>query len=165
MKQKILYLMSGPPGCGKSTWIERQLWQGGGTWISRDKIRFGMLKEGEDYFAHEDEVFDKFIADIQCAINDDSLGTNIYVDATHLNKTARDKVLKQLDLSEVDEINCVFFKVDSEICIGRNEQRTGLARVPRSVIRRMWFSHIMPDADENFDKIIVIDNEGNEVIK
>ena len=164
MKQKILFLMSGPPGCGKSTWIERQLWQDGGTWISRDNIRFGMLKEGEDYFAHEDEVFDTFIHLIQEEINDSS-STRIYVDATHLNKTARNKVLKQLDLSEVDEINCVFFNIDSETCIERNEQRTGLARVPRSVIRRMWHTHTMPDADENFDKIIIIDKEGNEVIK
>ncbi len=164
MKQKILYLMSGPPGCGKSTWVERQLWQDGGTWISRDKIRFALIQEGEDYFSHEEEVFDKFIADIQGAIND-PLGTNIYVDATHLNKTARDRVLKRLNTTLVDEINCVFFKIDSETCIERNEQRTGLARVPRSVIRRMWHTHTMPDADENFNKIIIIDKEGNEVIK
>ena len=164
MKRKILYLMSGPPGCGKSTWVMKRIIQSGGAWISRDKIRFDMLQEGEDYFAHEEEVFDLFIANIQGEINN-PLGSDIYVDATHLNKTARDRVLKRLDLSEVDEINCVFFKVDSEVCIERNEQRSGLARVPRSVIRRMWFSHTMPDADENFNKIIIIDNEGNEVIK
>ena len=157
-----LIMMMGIPGSGKSTWIKNNFPDVEP--VSRDKIRFELLQEGEDYFAHEEEVFETFVDSIQVAI-DNPLGFDIYVDATHLNKTARDRVLKQLDLSEVDEINCVFFKVDSEICIERNEQRTGLARVPRSVIRRMWFSHIMPDADEHFDKIIVIDNEGNEVIK
>lgn len=164
MKQKILYLMSGPPGCGKSTWIQKQIDAKGGTWISRDAIRFSLIEEGDDYFAYEDQVFETFIDSIQAAI-DNPLGFDIYVDATHLNKTARNKVLKQLDLSEVDEINCVFFKIDSETCVERNEQRTGLARVPRSVIRRMWHTHTMPDADENFNKIIIIDKEGNEVVK
>ena len=164
MKQKILYLMSGPPGCGKSTWIQKQIDAKGGAWISRDAIRFEMLKEDEDYFAHEDEVVETFINSIQAAI-DNPLGFDIYVDATHLNKTARNKVLNQLDLNEVNEINCVFFKIDSETCIERNEQRIGLARVPRSVIRRMWHTHTMPEADENFTHIIIIDKEGNETIK
>lgn len=165
MKQKRLFLLSGPAGCGKSTWIERQLWQGGGTWISRDNIRFGMLQEGEDYFAHEEEVFDMFIRLIQDEVDNIESSTDIYVDATHLNKSARDKVLKRLNLDLLDEVNCVFFDIPAEVAIERNENRTGLARVPRSVIRRMALSHTMPEADENFTHIIIIDKEGNETIK
>lgn len=164
MKQKRLFLLSGPAGCGKSTWIEHRLWRGGGAWISRDKIRFGMLQEGEDYFAHEEEVFDTFIRLIQAEIDIES-ATDIYVDATHLNKAARDKVLKRLNLDSLDEVNCVFFDIPSEVAIERNENRTGLAHVPRSVIRRMALSHTMPEADENFTHIIIIDKEGNETIK
>jgi predicted kinase len=164
MKQKRLFLLSGPAGCGKSTWIEHRLWQGGGAWISRDNIRFGMLQEGEDYFAHEEEVFDMFIRLIQNEIDIES-ATDIYVDATHLNKAARDKVLNRLNLDSLDEINCVFFDIPSEVAIERNENRTGLAHVPRSVIRRMALSHTMPEADENFTHIIIIDKEGNETVK
>lgn len=164
MKQKRLFLLSGPAGCGKSTWIEYRLWQGGGAWISRDNIRFGMLKEGEDYFAHEDEVFDTFIHLIQNEIDIES-ATDIYVDATHLNKAARDKVLNRLNLDSLDEVNCVFFDIPSEVAIERNENRTGLAHVPRSVIRRMALSHTMPEAEENFTHIIIIDKEGNETVK
>jgi predicted kinase len=123
-----------------------------------------MLQEGEDYFAHEEEVFDMFIRLIQNEI-DIEFATDIYVDATHLNKAARDKVLNRLNLDSLDEVNCVFFDIPAEVAIERNEQRTGLARVPRSVIRRMWHTHTMPGADENFNKIITIDKEGNEVIK
>lgn len=165
MKQKRLFLLSGPAGCGKSTWIERQLWKSGGTWISRDNIRFGMLQEGEDYFAHEEEVFDMFIRLIQDEVDNVESSTDIYVDATHLNKFARDKVLKRLNLELLDEVNCVFFDIPAEVAIERNENRTGLARVPRSVIRRMALSHTMPEADENFTHIIIIDKEGNETIK
>ena len=164
MKQKRLFLLSGPAGCGKSTWIEHRLWQGGGAWISRDNIRFGMLQEGEDYFAHEDEVFDTFIHLIQNEIDIES-ATDIYIDATHLNKAARDKVLNRLNLDSLDEVNCVFFDIPSEVAIERNENRTGLAHVPRSVIRRMALSHTMPEADENFTHIIIIDKEGNETVK
>lgn len=164
MKQKNLFLLSGPAGCGKSTWCKAQIEKNGGIWISRDAIRFELVQEGEDYFSHEEEVFDKFISDIQGAIND-PLRTNIYVDATHLNKTARDRVLRRLNTTLVDAINCVFFDINAETAIERNEPRTGQAHVPRSVIRRMALSHEMPAADENFDHIIIIDKEGNETIK
>jgi predicted kinase len=123
-----------------------------------------MLQEGEDYFAHEEEVFDMFIRLIQNEIDIES-ATDIYVDATHLNKAARDKVLNRLNLDSLDEVNCVFFDIPAEVAIERNENRTGLARVPRSVIRRMALSHTMPEADENFTHIIIIDKEGNETIK
>jgi predicted kinase len=164
MKHKKVWLLSGVPGSGKTTWVKQQIAEKGGVHCSRDEIRFSLLKEGEDYFAHEDEVFDMFIRLIQNEIDIES-ATDIYVDATHLNKAARDKVLNRLNLDSLDEINCVFFDIPSEVAIERNENRTGLAHVPRSVIRRMALSHTMPEADENFTHIIIIDKEGNETIK
>lgn len=165
MKQKRLFLLSGPAGCGKSTWAQKQVEKNGGIWISRDVIRFEIIEErGGEYFSWEDEVFAKFLSIIQGEINN-PLATNIYVDATHLNKEARDRVLKRLNLDALDEINCVYFDIDSETAIARNENRTGLAHVPRSVIRRMAFTHEMPKADEKFTHIIIIDKEGNETIK
>ena len=165
MKQKRLFLLSGPAGCGKSTWAKKQVELNGGIWISRDAIRFEIIEErGGEYFSWEDEVFAKFLSTIQEQINN-PLATNIYVDATHLNRAARDKVLQRLNLDTLDEVNCVFFNIASDVAIERNEQRTGMAKVPRSVIRRMAFSHTMPDTNEKFTHIIIIDKEGNEVIK
>ena len=164
MNQKRLFLLSGPAGCGKSTWAKSQVEKNGGIWISRDAIRFNIIEaRGGDYFDYEDEVFDLFIGTIQGEINN-PIGTNIYVDATHLNKTARDRVLKRLNLDLLDEINCVFFDMSAEVAIERNENRTGLAHVPRSVIRRMWHQHIRPGADEQFTHIITVDKDGSEVI-
>lgn len=164
MKQKRLFLLSGVAGAGKSTWAKKQVETNGGVWISRDVIRFALVPEGEDYFSREDEVFSRFISDIQEQINN-PIATNIYVDATHLNKTARDRVLKRLNLTTLDEVNCVFFDISADVAIERNKPRTGQAHVPPSVIRRMALTHIMPKNDEKFTHIIIIDKEGNEVIK
>ena len=164
MNQKRLFLLSGVAGAGKSTWAKKQVETGGGVWISRDAIRFALVPEGEDYFSREEEVFSRFISDIQEQINN-PIVTDIYVDATHLNKTARDRVLKRLNLTTLNEINCVFFDIAADVAIERNEPRTGQAHVPRSVIRRMALSHEMPEDNEGFTHIIIIDKEGNEVIK
>ena len=64
MKLKKVWLMCGIPGSGKSTWAKKRLMENGGIWISRDEVRFSMVKEDEDYFSKECEVFDKFIANI-----------------------------------------------------------------------------------------------------
>ena len=43
-----LVVMVGPPGCGKTTFIKNQPLKG--NHISRDKIRFSLLEDGETYF-------------------------------------------------------------------------------------------------------------------
>jgi predicted kinase len=165
MKRKILFLLSGPPGCGKSTWAAKEVEHFGGEIISRDKIRFSLLEErGGDYFDYEDEVIARFLSNTQKAIDDPTI-ERVYIDATHINRKARDAVMNKLDLSAVDEKNCVFFDICSGVAIERNEKRTGLAHVPRSVVRRMSLSHTIPDKDESFDNVIFIDEFGKAVMK
>ena len=135
MKQKTLWLMCGVPGSGKSTWVKEQIAEKGGVHCSRDEIRFSLLKEGEDYFAHEDEVVALWLEKVTNAINDPEV-ENIYVDATHLTEKARAKVLGELPKGDYF-VTTVFFDVPLETCIKRNDNRTGRALVPHSVIRRM----------------------------
>ena len=53
-----LYILCGPSGCGKTTWAEQFMSDDEDVrYVSRDEIRFSLLKEGEDYFAHEREIF------------------------------------------------------------------------------------------------------------
>ena len=92
MKHKKVWLLSGVPGSGKTTWVKQQIAEKGGVHCSRDEIRFSLLKEGEDYFAHEDEVVALWLEKVTNAINDPEV-ENIYVDATHLTEKSRASVL------------------------------------------------------------------------
>jgi predicted kinase len=163
MKQKRLWLTSGVPGSGKSTWVKNKLMNEGGAWISRDEIRFNLLQEGEDYFAHEDEVVAMFIKNIQAALTSNVI-EDVFADATHLSSKARAEVLHALNLDSDIEVNCIFFDVPVDVAIKRNEQREGLARVPRSVIRRMNIQKSIPTIEEGFNKIIIINENGEEVV-
>ena len=61
MKNKRVFLLCGPSGCGKCSWIRERINKYGGYHVSRDMVRFNLLEEGEDYFSHEDLVFKKVI--------------------------------------------------------------------------------------------------------
>ena len=152
--------MSGIPGSGKSTWIRDRMVPGA-EWISRDNVRFAILSNEDDYFAHEDDVFDTFINYINQTLEKDEIHT-IYIDATHLNKRSRDKVMRRIHKENIKSITCVCFDVPIEICYCRNNLRTGRSRVPQTAIYNMYQSYRIPNKEtENFDRIIIVDEDGN----
>lgn len=139
MKHKKVWLLSGAPGSGKTSWVKKQIKEHGGVHCSRDEIRFSLLKDDEDYFAHENEVITLWLEKITNAINNPEV-EDIYIDATHLTEKSRAKVLDKLPKGDYF-VTTVFFDVPLEICIERNENRSGRAFVPRSVIQRMHASY------------------------
>jgi 2',3'-cyclic-nucleotide 3'-phosphodiesterase len=150
MKQKNLFVLCGCPASGKSTWVKEQ----SGVCVSRDAIRFSLLKDGDGYFAYEDKVYEIFVNEIQKNLDD---GKDVYADATHLNETSRVKLLDALNLEGVKLI-AVRFDTPLNICLKRNEKRAGRACVPRSVLRRMFHTKTDPAYDEKykFDEIIIV---------
>jgi predicted kinase len=144
--------MCGVPGSGKSTWIANHK-NPEDHIISRDAIRFTLLEafNESNYFAYEDEVFNIFIKNIQSALKEES--GDVYVDATHINETSRIKVLKNLDLSNVDLI-AVNFCIPLEECLRRNSLRSGLSLVPETAIKNMYAKYKAPRLYEA-DKIYV----------
>jgi len=159
MKQKQVFLLSGVPGAGKSTWIRSRLVPGA-EWISRDNVRFAILTDEDDYFAHEDDVFDTFINYINQTLEKDEIHT-IYIDATHLNKRSRDKVLRRIRKDNICDLTCVCFDVPLAVCHARNNLRSGRSRVPASAIDNMYNSYRHPDkSQEHFDHILVVDENG-----
>jgi predicted kinase len=151
-----LILMMGVAGAGKSTWIRENTCKADAI-VSRDKIRFEELDEkGGDYFAHEDEVFRRFIAQI---IGGLVAGETVYADATHLNRKARTKVLSKVR-KYASEIEVVWIKVPLETAIKQNELRSGRAKVPVEAIKNMYRSIERPDDTEGINKLTIV--EGGE---
>lgn len=157
---KTLYIMCGPPASGKTTWVKEHLNENS-IHISRDEIRFSMLKDDDDYFVCEKEVLKTFYRKLQEAI-DDKRYSEIYADATHLTAKARTKLLSNLCLPANLMIIPVYFNVSVEICLARNEKRKGRAFVPESVIREMCGIATAPAQGENkyiYNDIIIL-NQG-----
>ena len=161
-KEPILYISCGVPGSGKTTFLKNHI-ANGEVIISRDDIRFSLLQEGEDYFAHEDQVFEIFINKIAQELK---AGHNVYADATHLNRASRAKLLHALymkDESFVKNVQAIFFNIPVATCIKRNENRKGTRLyVPIPTIRRMANKlEIISKDIEHIKHCYMIDANGN----
>lgn len=145
---KDLVILCGIPGSGKTTWAHQQK---RAKVISRDDIRMKLVKNDEDYFAHETEVFDEFIKRIRKAIYSKDISYDtVIADATHLNYPSRTKLLTNIfnnsNLSEKNLINYknlpnihfFCFYTPLETCLKRNAKRNGRARVPDDIIINMY---------------------------
>jgi predicted kinase len=110
-----------------------------------------MLKDDEDYFAHENEVYNKFIEEIKDGLK--YCDTTI-ADATHLNIASRTKLLRSLGKSlKGIKIKAIVIRPSLDTCLTQNEMREGRNRVPKDQLRKMYYSFDMPSLDEGFDEI------------
>ena len=143
-----MYMVIGAPGCGKSTYIKNHLKENEIV-ISRDKIRFGLLKDTDEYFSKEKEVYNEFIKQINAAIADNK---DFYVDQTSLNAAARNKLFNKL-IKKPDKIIGIYFTTPIDIILQRNAQRNGRALVPENVVIDMYKILTKPTSEESFDEI------------
>lgn len=130
-----LFIMCGLPASGKSTFVQQFIKNNDIRYVSRDEIRFSMLKEDEKYFSREKEVFCKFASTIaQTLIN----GFDVIADATHLNRISRDKLIRAIDQYTTEyTITYIVLETSLETCMKRNALREGRAHVPDSIMKSM----------------------------
>lgn len=157
MVKKKLYLMCGPAGSGKTTWVREHATPGVSAHISRDRIRFFMVKEDEYYFSREKEVYMEFVQQICRALSYETKWVDeVYVDATHLTKKSREKLVRELDsFCPNYDLIAVVIKPELEQCLAQNAQRKGREFVPETVIYNMYksFQHPLND-DLHYEMII-----------
>ena len=129
--------------------------------FSRDEIRFAILDErGGDYFDYENEVIRTFISRINELLDSNEQCVDIYVDATHLTRSSRNQIMRQLHLNDAYKI-AVWFDIPLEVCQYRNKQRTGRARVPTETVESMYNRASRP-SKRDFDEVWTINMEGKE---
>lgn len=154
-----LYLMCGVPGAGKSTFLKNHIKEENSTIISRDAIRFSIVKSDEDYFSHEDEVLEIFWKQINESL---AAGKDTFVDQTSLTPRARKWLLQHVE--GYTYANLIWIDESLETCLERNERRRGTrAYVPRGVIRRMYNQFVEPSLDEGFDYIFHYNSKEDKI--
>lgn len=159
MSMSNLYLICGQPASGKSTIAKYYIDKHPQTkWVSRDAIRFSLLKDDDNYFDKEDETYRKFVGDI-C----DNLlnGYHVIADQTNLTPSARNKLLKAIARKggAYEHVYAIWVKTSLETSLKRNENRTGREYVSPCAITGMFNRMIPPSIEEGFDEVFVINEE------
>lgn len=158
-----LWLLAGVPGAGKSTWVNnhKHFFSDKMKIISRDAIRFSLLKDTDEYFSKEKEVWKEFVKQ---AIESLSENVDTIIDATHLNEASRGKILRALkDCLTNVEINIIVINTPLNVALERNELREGRAYVPPTAIKNMWTQMTTPSTVEGFDNIYIYTEENGKV--
>lgn len=158
-----LILTCGIPGSGKTTFIKNNFTQPNAYHISRDKIRFSLIKDGDEYFSKEKLVYQTFVSEIQKLINDEN-DNIIIADATHINEVSRSKLLNSLVLTDT-KVCCFNFLTSCHTCLERNEKRVGREKVPAEVIKRMNIQFFPADQHESYRYMMIYNiNEGEDTL-
>ncbi len=151
-----LYILCGPSASGKTTWAMNFIKQSPDEiyYVSRDEIRFSMLKEDEDYFAHEGTVFKQFASAIVNALTNNH---DVIADATHLNHFSRAKLINTIDktITNYSIIYVVFYTPYNE-CLQHNRSREGRAFVAVDAIANMFRTFQAPVSSEDDRAIKII---------
>lgn len=146
-----LIIMVGVPGAGKDYHIMNHRFFANlrANVVSRDAIRFGMLKDGDDYFKNEKRVFNEFVREIAAALDD---GHNVVANATHIDEISRNKLIRAVDTRVLyKDYDIVFFVVEAsyETVLKQNKRRVGIKCVPEDAITRMYNKFSMPSYKED----------------
>lgn len=152
-----LFIMVGPQASGKTTWAKNfygNLSIEGTYYVSRDEIRLDIVEENEPLFSKENLVFSYFCDKIAQHFHNGAYG--IIADASHINYSARAKLIEELEKREMTkdkyEIIYVVMTTPYQECVRRDNLRTGRAHVTAKVIWD-YFKVFIPPTKNEFKNI------------
>lgn len=148
---KILIVLAGAPGCGKSTFADEIAGTYGFDIVSTDAIRQEVLGDAAD----QDKgwlVFDIAYERLRGFLGNGYSPGTIF-DATNCRRRARRDVLREAE-GCYDVAICAVAEEGLGTCLRRNAQRDRV--VPDEVVEKMYdnLQSCYPDTDEGFDYVV-----------
>jgi len=149
----VLHLMIGIQGSGKSTYSKKLSKQYNCIIASTDEVRKTIPNINEK---------DVFPAVFKMCANELKEGRDVIFDATNITPNVRSRNISAIkNIFNDFKIYAYFINTDVEICKKRVEKRNKLEGeifIPLEVIESYSRNIIPPSEEENFDKIIVLNN-------
>lgn len=135
-----IYIMSGIPGSGKSTYISKYA-APGDIILSRDNFRAELraANNTDDYFPiPTKEEYRQWVGLIQKTLTDNPQN-NIWIDQTTLTQKSADKLLRTLMpfLTNNDFVCFIVIHTTLQQCLERNAARLGKEIVPEGIVYNM----------------------------
>ena len=125
---KELFVLSGLPGCGKSTWAKEFCKIHQNVFIvSSDQIRYE-IGGAYQYFKEENRVWELFLSR-PIKLAEDNKEINVILDSTCLKNELRLKYLNMLNLY-FDKNTLVYFDIPYNLCCERNKKH-----IPGKIVR------------------------------
>lgn len=151
-------MLVGIPACGKST-LSNEYRTKGYEILSSDQIRLEMAGT-ENVFQLEKTALNQLNANVfeyikkkasELLKNDKS----VVIDATSLGRKKRKSFVSYVRRTKCKK-TCVLFITPRDVCLERNEKRTGIARVPQKSMQKMLCSFECPNYWEGWDEIVPV---------
>lgn len=152
MTKPTLIVMCGVPGSGKDYAIAHSKLlcdvNEPPLVVSRDIIRYSLVKENEPYFSREKEVFEAFISQICDGL---AAGKEVIANATHINEVSRKKLLNAVRRHYCGEFNIIYYIVvkNYDIISRQNSKRQGRERVPEKSLQDIYNKFTVPSFSED----------------
>jgi predicted kinase len=149
-----LYVLSGLPGAGKTTWARENVARLQAVVVCSDDVRRDLQADGRDP-SDDDFVFAEVERRARHLLQADR---SVILDATHCQRRYRTYISRLVSGIEVHRV-AVWFDVPLETCLCRNAGRTSLRfgdrRRPDDFVRGLA-DEFEPPSDDEFDEVITV---------
>lgn len=157
-----LYMMIGPPGCGKTYFAAKLHHSNGAKIVSSDDIRKELYGD-ETIQKNNHMVFDIAHKRILKELQE---GRSVIFDATNVTQDNRDNFLRKVKgLNRLIYICGLVYGGTLTECLQQNSNRN--RTVPEDVVRKMWtqLRTRPPMLSDGFDALVALDEKGIMLVK